>query len=291
MRARYPDTEGYIERGGVRVFYEAYGDGAPTVMFLPAWAIVHSRTWKAQIPFFARHYRVLTFDPRGNGKSDRPTDPAAYSATEYVQDALAVLDSTETSRVVLIGFSGGAWLATLLAAHYPERVLGAVLAGASSPLGEALRPNRFSDDLDTEEGWAKNNRYYYRRNFPGFVEFFLTEMFPEPHSTKQIEDGIGWGLETDAPTLIATRDAPPTVTPLVGTPEAAALYRRIRCPILVIHGDRDNMVSTTKGAAIADVTGSTFVTIKGGGHHGFARDPVKMNLLARSFIERIRRQA
>lgn len=288
MRARDPDTEGYIERGGVRVFYETYGHGNPTVLFLPAWAIVHSRAWKAQIPFFARQYRVVTFDPRGNGRSDRPAEPAAYSALEYVQDALAVMDATDTDRAVLIGFSGGAWLATLLAADHPQRVLGAVMAGSSSPLGQRLRTNRFNDVPESDEGWAKNNRYYYRRDYAGFVEFFLTEMFPEPHSTKQIEDGVGWGLQTDAATLIATRDAPPTVAPLEGTPQAVALYQRIRCPILVIHGDRDNMVSTTKGAAIAAATGSTFVMVKGGGHHVFARDPVKMNLLTRSFIERLR---
>ena len=63
-RARYPDRSGYIERDGVRVFWERYGDGDPTVLFLPTWSIIHSRGWKAQIPYFARHARVLTFDGR-----------------------------------------------------------------------------------------------------------------------------------------------------------------------------------------------------------------------------------
>ncbi|HEY3249156.1 MAG TPA: alpha/beta hydrolase [bacterium] len=290
MRARYPDTEGYIERGGVRVFYEAFGDGSPTVMFLPAWAIVHSRAWKAQIPFFARHYRVVTFDPRGNGRSDRPPDAAAYSSRESMQDALAVMDVTDTDRAVLIGFSAGAWLATLLAVEHPERVLGAVLAGPSSPLGPPQRPNRFNDVLDTDEGWAKNNRYFYRRHYPEFVKFFLTEMFPEPHSTKQIEDGIGWGMETDAATLVATRDAPSTMAHLADASAAVAFYHRIHCPVLVLQGDQDHMISPARGAAVADASGATFVTVKGGGHHVFARDPVKMNLLARSFIDQIRRQ-
>src|SRR6266540_6443301 len=97
-RARYPDEEGYVERDGVRIFYEVYGEGERTVLFLPTWSIIHSRHWKAQIPYFARHHRVLTFDGRGNGKSDRPTDPAAYAETEFAADALAVLDATETER-------------------------------------------------------------------------------------------------------------------------------------------------------------------------------------------------
>ena len=71
-RARYPDQEGYVERDGVRVFYEVYGSGEPTVLLLPTWSIIHSRHWKAQIPYLARHARVVTFDGRGNGRSDRP---------------------------------------------------------------------------------------------------------------------------------------------------------------------------------------------------------------------------
>ena len=71
-RARYPDQEGYVERDGVRVFYEVYGDGEPTILLLPTWSIIHSRHWKAQIPYLARHFRVVTFDGRGNGRSDRP---------------------------------------------------------------------------------------------------------------------------------------------------------------------------------------------------------------------------
>ena len=79
-RARYPDHTGYVERGGVRVFYEVYGKGERTVLLLPTWSIVHSRFWKAQIPYLARHLRVVTFDGRGNGRSDRPAGAHAYAS-------------------------------------------------------------------------------------------------------------------------------------------------------------------------------------------------------------------
>ena len=56
-RACYPDAEGFVERDGVSVFWERYGEGEPTILFLPTWSIVHSRTWKMQIPYLSRHCR------------------------------------------------------------------------------------------------------------------------------------------------------------------------------------------------------------------------------------------
>ena len=84
-RARYPDSSGYIKRDGVRLYYEVYGSGGPTVFLLPTWSIIHSRHWKMQIPYLARHCRVLTFDGRGNGRSDRP--PAGYGEDQFAADA------------------------------------------------------------------------------------------------------------------------------------------------------------------------------------------------------------
>src|SRR3954470_7332377 len=102
-RARYPDTEGYVERDGVNVFYEVYGQGEPTILLLPTWSIIHSRHWKGQIPYLARHFRVLTFDGRGNGLSDRPAEPAAYDLAEFVADSVAVLDAAGAARACLAG--------------------------------------------------------------------------------------------------------------------------------------------------------------------------------------------
>ncbi|MGZ6709411.1 MAG: alpha/beta fold hydrolase, partial [Solirubrobacteraceae bacterium] len=57
-RALYPAAEGHVERDGGRLFYEVYGEGEETVFLLPTWSLVHSRHWKMQIPYFARHFRV-----------------------------------------------------------------------------------------------------------------------------------------------------------------------------------------------------------------------------------------
>src|SRR5213592_3008738 len=121
-RARYPDESGFVERDGVRVFYEVYGSGGPTVFLLPTWSIIHSRHWKMQIPYLARHCRVVTFDGRGNGRSDRPPGPDAYREEEFAGDALAVMDATGTDRAVLVSLSRGAERSLHLGAHHPERV-------------------------------------------------------------------------------------------------------------------------------------------------------------------------
>src|SRR5690349_20772494 len=96
MRARTPDHDGYVEREGVKVFYEVFVHGEPTILLMPAWSVVHSRCWKMQVPFLARHYRVITFDGRVTRWTRQPASPSAYLSAEYHTDALAVMDATGT---------------------------------------------------------------------------------------------------------------------------------------------------------------------------------------------------
>src|SRR5690606_34732367 len=82
VRARQPDATGTVRRGGVDIAWERVGDGdgdgAPALLLLGVDTIVESRMWKAQVPWFARRHTVVTFDPPGNGRSGRTTDPRAY---------------------------------------------------------------------------------------------------------------------------------------------------------------------------------------------------------------------
>ena len=170
----------------------------------------------------------VTFDGRGNGRSDRPTASEAYDEREFALDALAVLDATGTARAVIVGYSLGAPRGLILATEQPERVAGAVFigpayAGGGEPLPERVMP--WEDELDTDEGWAKYNRHYWLRDYRGFLDFFFGRLFREAHSTKQIEDCVGWGLETTAETLIAAQyGAKP------GPEEAQELARRVQLP-------------------------------------------------------------
>jgi pimeloyl-ACP methyl ester carboxylesterase/predicted glycosyltransferase len=278
-RARYPDESGYVERDSVRLYYEVYGSGEPTVLLLPTWSIVHSRHWKMQIPYLGRHCRVLTFDGRGNGRSDRPE--SGYDEREFAADALAVMDATGTERAVLVSLSLGAQRALLLAAEQPERVDGAVFICPAVPFGGPVTGrgiHSWNAELDTDEGWAKYNRYHWLKDYRDFLEFFFSQMFNEPHSTKPIEDCVGWGLDTTPATLIATQ-----LGESLEEAQATELCGRVRCPVLVIQGTDDAITGKHRGVALAEHTGGELVLLEGSGHGPHVRDPVKVNLLLRDF--------
>ena len=288
-RARYPDEDGYVERDGVRVFWERYGDAPTTFLLFPTSPISHSRLWKAQIPYLARRFRVLTFDPRGNGRSDRPQSAAAYSYWEFVEDGRAVLDATGTEAAIAAGLCDGGGWALMLGATHPERVRA---VAALAPCVPGLTPPHenytrfpFAEPLETDEGWAKCNIHYWRRDFRGFLEFFFSQQLPEPHSTKHIEDCVQWALGTDPETLaLADEKAPP---PWTSREEARALCERVRCPVLVVHGDLDACQTRERATAVAEATGGTLVTLEGAGHLPQARHPVRVNGLLRELGEAV----
>jgi pimeloyl-ACP methyl ester carboxylesterase/predicted glycosyltransferase len=293
-RARYPDQEGYIERDGVRVFWETYGAGDQTVLFLPTWTLVHSRVWKAQIPYFSRHYRVVSFDPRGNGRSDRPPEPAAYAEREFAQDAIDVMDATGVQTAWCVSLSTGAQRALLLGAEHAERVRGLAFVAPYFPvslrsarqrllvrLGETSVADR--PPLITRS-WGKFNPYYWRNGgYEDFVEWWTNRMLPEPHSTKQIEDAMGWALETDGATVAASVES--SMAAPVTRRAQRELAEQVRCPVLVIHGTDDRVTPYADGKALARITGGVIETVDRAGHLPHARKPVQVNVALRDFLE------
>jgi pimeloyl-ACP methyl ester carboxylesterase/predicted glycosyltransferase len=283
MRAKLPHTEGKVDRDGVRLHYEIYGEGDHTILFIPTWSLLHSRVYKAQIPYFSEHFRCITFDPRGNGKSDRPTDPQAHRLRDNVNDVLAVMDETGTDKAILYGLSYSTVVAAVLGSHYPDRAEAVILVGANSPLVPTYEyKNWDSWDRGSEstEGWGKYSRDYWRKNYPDFVDFISQQIFNEPHSTKQIEDVIRWSNETTGEVLIGTMDTDDTDGPVLD--EAA--YRRIVCPMLAIHGREDPIAPYRVSEVIAEVSGCELEIIEGAGHNPAGRFPAKVNTLIRDFL-------
>ena len=289
MRARAPDADGFAEREGVELFYEVFGEGdRPTVLLLPTWSIIPSRFWKAQVPYLARHFRVITFDGRGSGRSGRPAGAAAYANEEFGADVVAVMDATGTDRSVLVALSCGAAWAVHVAAAHPARVSG-LLALAPSCGFAITNPERqlpWDAELDTTEGWAKyNRRNWLEGDYDDFLRFFFGKMFTEAHSTKQIEDCVGWGHDIEPATLADTTAGRLGCDGVVCRP-LEALCPQVRCPVLVVHGSEDRVSPHAVGERLAELTGGSLVTIEGGGHGPQGRDAVLVNRLIKDFVDR-----
>jgi pimeloyl-ACP methyl ester carboxylesterase/predicted glycosyltransferase len=286
MRAKLPLTDGFVERGGVRLHYEVYGEGRDTLLFVPPWSIVHSRIYKAQVPWLSDHLRCVTYDARGNGRSDRPARPEDYSVEHSVGDALAVLDATGTDAAILVGMSLGGGLSAMLAAHHPARVRAAVLLGTTATIGPGYpyhSPRHFTGPRDNFDGWNKYHREYWLRDYAGFARFFLENVFSDPHSTKQLEDGLEWAAETTGRTLVNTVEAR-AFAPSFDLSEQ--MYRDIRCPMLVVHGTDDRIQPIARARKVAEVTGAELIEIADGGHAPQARFPARINALIVDFLER-----
>ncbi|HYJ51420.1 MAG TPA: alpha/beta hydrolase [Microbacterium sp.] len=286
MRAVQPTRSGFVDRDGVAIHYEVYGDGEPTVYLLMPDTIVESRGWKAQVPFLSRFFRVIVSDPRGNGRSGFPAEADGYADRVLIDDAWAVLDAVGADRAVLVGLCTGAGHVVFMASEAPDRVLGicAINPGLqlSAPLAHKVEFD-YDEPRGSYEGWQKMNRHYWLEDWPDFAEFFFGEMFPEPHSTKQREDCVAWAMQTTPEAMILAGYSPPYPG---NEPDTVAAARAVRCPVLVISGSLDRCQNPQRSIRLAEITGGEHVIIEGGGHLPQARDPVKVNLLLRDFIRR-----
>src|ERR1700719_2672308 len=210
MRARLADQSGYAVRPDrLRLYYEVFGSGPKTIVLMPCTPISHSRMWKAQIHYLARHFRVVAYDGLGNGLSDHPDPSDQWSPSTWANDCLTVMDETGTRSAILVGeCSDGVWPAIQIAVSDPDRVLGIVAVAPGVPKLTPPLPYRvdpaatYNDELDSYEGFYTTNRHYVKKNSRDAMEFWFTEMFPEPHSTKQIEDTVAYALDGTVETFL-----------------------------------------------------------------------------------------
>lgn len=272
MRAVEPVQAGFVERSGARVGYEVFGQAdRPTVLIMPPWAVVPSRAWKMQVPYLARHYQVITWDAVGCGRSDRPQEAARYTAEEHAADALAVLETVGADRVVVLTASMGTHRSLRLAADHPEVVAGMLVNGPMTPMGPRAVPSVlagfFSGDQRT------------------FLEALWAAGFPEPHSTKAREDGIGWGLETSWSTLMLSHGVEVATDPQ----EFSRLAARVDCPVVIVQGDQDGVTPAGHATALLEAIGdnASLVLVEGGGHVQHGRDSVWFSLQVRALVDRV----
>src|SRR6185312_1513794 len=110
----------YIDRDGVKLYYEVAGSG-PVVLLSHGYS-ASTRMWQGQIAPLKDAYTVVTWDMRGHAQSDSPDDPSRYSEEATVDDMAAILAEVGAERAVIGGLSLGGYMSLAFYARRPELV-------------------------------------------------------------------------------------------------------------------------------------------------------------------------
>ena len=117
----HAETEGHVDHDGARIWYAAYGSGAPVILLHGG--LGNSGNWGYQVPaLIDAGHRVIVIDSRGHGRSTRDMRPYTYEL--MATDVLAVMDRLGVRKAAIVGWSDGACTGLILARTHPERVAG-----------------------------------------------------------------------------------------------------------------------------------------------------------------------
>jgi len=254
----------YATNGGVKLFWHATGEGHRDLVLLPqCQPVTYSRQFKSQIPYLSRYFRVVTTDPRGNGRSDRPA--TGYDLDTRYRDLLAVLEQAVTPPFALAALSCAGLIAFRYVIDHPAHVSHLILL--SGQYAESM-PQPFDQRVAP----------MIRGDFAGYRERLLARILPEPHSLKGIEDGVAWGGETTPDVIVESLRA-------IDGASVRDLLSRVSVPTLALHGTSDKIVPYGHAQKmVAAIPGARLVTFEGAGHNLHGRHAVKVNHLIRDFV-------
>jgi pimeloyl-ACP methyl ester carboxylesterase len=218
-----------LEVNGIKVYYEIHGEGDPLVLIMGLRRNVE--WWYFQIPALAEHFRVLAFDNRGAGRSDKPE--MDYSIPLFAEDTEALMEALDIEEAHVLGISMGGYIAQELAINYPDKVMSLIL-GCTSCGGERAvlmsqeRMEKYTaiEGLTPEEILRKDMDIYFSERFiednPDEIEEFIKISLRYYQPAHAFERQFTACLKHDTadrlhlisvPTLIMTGDDDPLVPP------------------------------------------------------------------------------
>ena len=250
--------------GAIDLFYEEHGAGDPLLLIMGF--ATDSTAWLFQVPEFAAHYRTITFDNRGVGRSSKPAGP--YTIHEMADDAAGLLDHLQIDRAHVLGLSMGGMIAQELVLRHPERVRKLVLA-ATYPEPDAATEQTRRFTLDKMGGQvtaageiqidfaALNPLLLFQHLLPlVFTEAFIATQLPK---LMQLFGGaLQYGFSMEA--ILSQMQA-------LMAHKATDRLHRITSPTLVLTGDADRLIAPANSDVLAaHIPGARLMKIPGGSH-------------------------
>jgi pimeloyl-ACP methyl ester carboxylesterase len=251
---------------GIKINYRVDGRGYPLVMIM-GFSSPRS-AWSSQVPFFKKHFQVVTFDNRGVGKSDKPTGP--YTTKLMADDAVALMDYLGIKQAHIVGASMGGMIAQELAIHYPERVSKLVLActycckqGESGDTPEQAELTKLSPKkMSAAMVKLACNKPFYR--------FVVGTMAAIQLNFVSAAANVGIQGQTAACFNHNTLDR----------------LSAIKSPTLVIVGTEDHLITPTSSDVIArHIPGAKLVKVAGGSHMFFMENKQEFNQKVLDFLK------
>ena len=253
----------YLDRDGVRIYYEVAGQG-PAILLTHGFA-ASSKMFAQTVPPLAADHTVITWDMRGDGRTDYPEDPARYSVPLVMGDMAALLDAAGADRGVILGHSVGGYLALEFYLAHPERVEALVLE-------------------DTGPGYRKDEG---RQGWNDMAEAYAVDLEEKDldglHDSEELDPSVhrsATGLVKAARGILKQYDA-----------RVIASLESIAVPVLIVVGEQDeNFVNPSKYMA-AKIPGARLEIIAGAGHSPNMAQPEAFDAAFRSFLSGLPRGA
>ncbi|HTT20845.1 MAG TPA: alpha/beta fold hydrolase [Candidatus Sulfotelmatobacter sp.] len=255
-----------VTEDGVRLAWASIGDGPPLVK-ASNW-LTHldfewgSPIWQHWWTELSKHHRVIRYDERGNGMSQRDVPDVSFDT--WVRDLETVVDAAGLDRFSLIGISRGGAIAIAYAVKHPERVNKLVLYGAF-PVGSYHYGS--PEELEARRALISLTRLGWGLHHPAFCRMFTNRFMP--NSTPVHENWFDdlQRVSTSAENAARLMDVDSGI-------DVRALLREVRVPTLVLHCDRDQVVPPERGRELAaEIPGARYVSLPSANHLLLAEEP------------------